>query len=80
MRFLARRAEEQRRRMNEGKRIGSRRILGPLAAPDWWRYPNPPVSTEPFVSLRVYRLVWRPGERYRNAAAFRRVLVAEAAR
>lgn len=76
--YLGHRAEIARARLAEGRYAGSRRLLGPLAAPDWWLYPRPPVSGEVYRGLRIYRITWKAGELYRNPAAFTRTLVAEA--
>jgi hypothetical protein len=77
MHYLALRAEEARRRELAGQAIGPHRFLGPLAAPDWWRYAFVQPSREPFRALRIYRQLWRPAERWRNPNAVERTLVAE---
>lgn len=77
MLFLGRRAEAARAALANGERIGSHRLLGAAAAPDWWRYPAAPRVSTPFRVLRVYRVEWKAGELYRDPHGYRRTLVAE---
>lgn len=77
-RFLLARAEEARARRVAGRRIGNDRWLGFLAAPDtnlYWEVPQ--TSAEAFVSLRVYRLFWRPTELAADPGRFGRRLLLE---
>lgn len=50
----------------------------PVAAPDWWLYPDVPASSEAIHAMRVYRETWRPGERYADPNAVQRRLLGEA--
>src|SRR5262249_39595976 len=60
--FLLERAEEARRLRAGGARVGNERLLGPLTAPDWWRYrPVTEVPTAPFVGLQAYEVDTRVG-------------------
>ncbi len=71
--FLLERAEAARAQLWAEKRIGHRRWLGPLAAPDWSIvYPRGAPGPERYAALRVYRLAWRP-----RGGAVERTLIAE---
>lgn len=57
--FLLTKAEEARRSRARGAWTGNERLLGPLAAPDTYRYAAPSkISPKPYVKIRVYRLDW----------------------
>jgi hypothetical protein len=77
-RFLLERAEEARRRRQDGAKIGNARLLGPLSAPD--THQSRPVlqsPEEPLVKIRVYRLTWIAEVLLRDASAVTRTLVFE---
>ncbi len=75
MEFLLSKAETARARASSGRSIGHRRILGPLAAPQWYTTPSPGTTSDtPFVKLRVYRLArFRAG----GSAAATKTLIRE---
>ena len=76
--FLFERAEAARARLARGEPIGSERLLGRWAAPDWWLYERAAsVPPQPFTGLRVYSDSWRPRERVSDPSAVRRQLILE---
>ncbi|MDQ6801195.1 MAG: hypothetical protein M3041_10195 [Acidobacteriota bacterium] len=80
MRFLLTKAEEARRVVGSGGRIGPSRFLGIAAAPFWYSVDlTPPPSNDPYVGLRAYIVTRIPGEKFRTGAESRHV-IAEIAR
>lgn len=78
LQFLFEKAEMSRRFADQGRRVGGERLLGPLTAPDWWLYHrHRDGSTQPLQRLRVYRELWFPTVRARDASAFQRHLIDE---
>jgi hypothetical protein len=76
--FLLARAEQARRRLLHGERIGSERLLGRVAAPpDWGVYRRKAVPPTAFAALRVYHVVWRPRERLADPRRLSRTLLFE---
>lgn len=77
LRFLLRKAEQQRQRRVRHLRPAKQRLLHSLAAPDWWLYRRPEaVSAKPFVALRVYAEHFSPRTSLSGVAP-RRELMAE---
>ena len=77
-RFLLARAEEARVRRSAGLAVGTRRWLGPFAAPDTNLYWPPPAgASDAFITLRVYRLFWRPLELAADPTRYGRRLLYE---
>jgi hypothetical protein len=79
-RFLLDRAEAARERARAGRRLGYRRLLGPLAAPPWLRHRPAPPAPEPFVALRAYRIRWRAREVLADPEQVERQLVFDTGR
>ena len=76
--FLLARAEESRRRLLRGERIGSERLLGWAAAPPGWAvYRRKAVPATSFVALRIYHVAWRPRERLADPSRLSRTLLFE---
>jgi hypothetical protein len=76
-RFLFQRAEAARADARSGKAFGNRRLLGPLAAPDWLRHRATEPSPQPFVALRAYHLRWHAREALIDPGRVTRTLVFE---
>lgn len=78
--FLFAKANAARVSLNQGKRIGFDRRLGPLSCPYWWRLPRwPRAPAEPYRALRFYRIEFTVGEIARDPTHYARHLIAEIA-
>jgi hypothetical protein len=76
--FLLDRAERARARLAAGHRIGSQRLLGSFAAPDWALYRrSSEVPARPFVAVRVYSENWLPRQRLVDPSRVSRRVILE---